>query len=172
MEQKDKYYKEIQKKLETGDTNQIINTLKEIRTSGKALIIPLIIEVLEQDKEKIISQEILSILSQLKDKNCVSYIIEALKTDEVKKYRKEIITTCWQSGLDYSVHIELFAKEFIKGDLTTAIEAFTVIEEWIFESDKQTIVNCKEYLVSAVSEVGDDKKPLYVELVKLVEDHL
>jgi hypothetical protein len=172
MEQKDKYYKEIQKKFDTEDENQIINTLKEIRVTGKALIIPLILEILEQDRNETITQEILSILGQLKDKNSVGYIVKALENNDIKKYRKEIITTCWQSGLDYSKHIELFAKEFISGDYITAIESFTVIEEWIFEADKQTIINCKEYLVGSISEVRDDKKPLYVELVKLVEGYL
>lgn len=172
MEKPEKYYKEIQKKFKTEDSSQIIATLKEIRVSGHALILPLIFEVLESTSDKSIIEEIISILGQLKDKNSVAYIIEALTKGKVKKYRKEIITTCWQSGLDYSEHLTIFAKEFIQGDYVTAIEAFTVIEEWIFESEPKNILDCKNYLIDAVSQVDNEKKPLYVELVRLVESHL
>lgn len=172
MEKPEKYYKEIQKKFKTEDPSQIIATLNEIRVSGQALILPLIFEVLESTSAINIKEEIISILGQLKDKNSVAYIIEALTKGTVKKYRKEIITTCWQSGLDYSEHLTIFAKEFIQGDYVTAIEAFTVIEEWIFESEPKNILDCKNYLIDAVSQVDNEKKPLYVELVRLVESHL
>ncbi len=172
MDKAEKYYKEIQQKFDTKDTRQLMATLKEIRINGQALIIPLIIEILETHNDEEIKTEILSILGQLKDKESVSYIIEALQSGKIKNYKKEIITTCWQSGLDYSGHITLFAKEFIKGNYVTAIEAFTVIEEWIYKSDNKTIIDCKNYLIGAVSEVDNDKKPLYVELVKLVDSYL
>ena len=172
MNQAEKYYKEIKKKFETKDTKEILNTLKEIRVSGQANIIPLLFEILESSKEKSISEEIVSILSQLKDKTCVPYVVKALKENEIKNFKKEIITSCWQSGLDYSEHITLFAKEFIRNDYVTAIEAFTVIEEWIFESGPEKVTECKNYLINAVSDVSADKKPLYVELVKLVESYL
>ena len=167
----DKYSKEIKAKLNSKDEKIVFNTLKDIRVTGKAEITPLILNLLDQNKSPKINEEIISILGQLKDKACVPFIVEAIETDAVQVLRKELITTCWQSGLDYSKHITLFAKEFIKGDYTTAIEAFTVIEEWIFESEQNNIKDCKEYLINSVSDVDQDKKPLYIELVKLVESY-
>lgn len=172
MTKPEKYYQEIKKKFDAENDAEILATLKEIRISGQALIIPLMIDVLEKTKDNSIREEILSILGQLKDKGSVAYIVEALASGAVKNYRKEFITTCWQSGLDYRDHITLFAKEFVKGDYVTAIEAFTVIEEWIFESSPEKITECKKYLIDAVSEIDNEKKPLYVELVKLVESYL
>jgi hypothetical protein len=168
----DKYYKEVKKKFGTKDKNQILTTLKEIRVSGQANILPLLFEILETNKEETVTNEIISILNQLKDKTCVPYIVNALEKNLIIKYRKELIISCWQSGLDYSDHITLFAKEFIKGDYVTAIEAFTVIEEWIFESKPDIVVECKDYLINAISDVSNEKKPLYIELVKLVESYL
>jgi D-tyrosyl-tRNA(Tyr) deacylase len=172
MTKAEKYYQEIKKKFDTDNDAEIAATLKEIRVNGQALIIPLMLEVLEKTNYDNIREEILSILGQLKDKNSVQYIVEALAAGTVKKYRKEFITTCWQSGLDYSEHITLFAKEFVIGDYVTSIEAFTVIEEWIIESSPDKIVECKKFLIDAVSKIDNEKKPLYVELVKLVESYL
>lgn len=172
MNQQDKYFKEVKKKFNTKDKNQILITLKEIRVSGQANILPLLFEILETNTEETVTNEIISILNQLKDKTCVPYIINALKKNVIKKHRKELIISCWQSGLDFSNHILLFAKEFIKSDYVTAIEAFTVIEEWIFESEQETVLECKNYLINAISDVSNEKKPLYLELVKLVESYL
>ncbi len=168
----DKYITEIKTKFTSKDEAVVYNTLKDVRITGKAEITPLLLDLLEQNKSQKINDEILSILGQLKDKACVPFIIQALESGSVKSFKKEIITACWQSGLDYSNNITLFAKEFIQGDFTTAIEAFTVIEEWILESNKNEIKNCKTYLMNSVSDIDQEKKPLYIELVKLVESHL
>lgn len=172
MEKPDKYYKEIEKKLGSGNHSEIISTLNNIRTSGRASIMPLIFILLEQNPGKEITDEIFSILSQLKDKDCVPHIIEAIQSKRLEKYNTLLITTCWQSGLDYSDHIKVFAEQFIIGDYQTAIESFSVIEEWIFESQPATILECKKFLIDSVDKVSTDKKPLYIELVKVVESHL
>ena len=40
-----------------------------------------------------------------------------------------LVSSCWQSGLDYSEFAGDFANVFIRGDYMTALECFTVIEE-------------------------------------------
>jgi hypothetical protein len=172
MEKPDKYFKQIENKLSSGNKTEILKTLKEIRVSGKAVILPLIFQILDQNPNDEVAEEIFSILSQLKNKECVPYIIDAIKSDSANNYITRLITTCWQSGLDYSDHIVVFAEKFVRGDYQTAIEAFSVIEEWIFESDSATIANCKQYLISSIDSVSNEKRPLYFELVKVVESHI
>jgi hypothetical protein len=172
MAKPDKYYTEIENKLGSGYKLEILKTLKTIRSSGKARILPLVFLLLEKQPEKEITDEIFLILNELKDKNCVPYVIEAIQSTRFEKYITRLLTTCWQSGLDYSDHLLVFAEQFIKGDYKTAIEAFSVIEEWIFESNPATISDCKKYLKDTINQVSNDKKPLYIELVKVVESHM
>ncbi|MBN1117609.1 MAG: hypothetical protein JXA77_10410 [Bacteroidales bacterium] len=172
MEKENKYYKEIEEKLNTKDNTQILKVLSEIRVSGKANILPLIFNMLSKNKNQQVSLEAFSILGQLKDKSSPKYIIEAIESEVSDNYKKELITTCWQSGLNYSSYLDTFARQFIQGDYQIAIEAFTVIEEWIPEAENEYILACKNLLISEVSNIDTEKKPLYVELVKLVESYL
>jgi hypothetical protein len=53
---------------------------------------------------------------------------------EIKKFYKPetismLVSSCWQSGLDYSEFVIDFTNLFITGDYVTALECFTVIEE-------------------------------------------
>jgi hypothetical protein len=168
----DKYYIETQNKLASKDQNEVLKTLKEIKHSGKSLIIPLIIALLKDKKENDITKEVLVLLGQLKDKEAIPIILEEIKSKDTEAFKAELIMTCWQSGLDYGYYIIDFAEEFIKGDFRVAIEAFTVIEEWIHNSPKEIILGCKKYLVENIGRISDEKKAYYLELVKLVESYL
>ncbi|MBN2485471.1 MAG: hypothetical protein JXB34_05830 [Bacteroidales bacterium] len=172
MEKPDKYYKETEQKFDSGKPAEIIGALNDMRINGKASVMPLVFRLLEQNPAKEITDEIFTLLSQLKNKECVPHIIGALQSGRLEKYNTQLITTCWQSGLDYSEHIIVFAEHFIKGGYQTAIEAFSVIEEWIFESHHETVSECKKFLIGAMDKVSAEKKPLYIELVKVVESHM
>jgi hypothetical protein len=172
MTQTDKFFIETQTKLNTEDKTEVLKTLKALKMSGKASIIPLIIQLLKQHKDDEIGKEALSILGQLKDNDAIPYIIHELKSPDSVSFKKELLMSCWQSGLDYSVYLLDFTNEFIKGDFTTAIEAFTVIEEWIHNSPKEANAKCKAHLIQNIDKISEDKKDLYHELVKFIEGYI
>lgn len=172
MSETDKYYQQIEQKLNKAATNEILSTLNEIKQNGKANILPLLFETLLRNDDKEVHDEIFKILGQLKDKESVRYIMEEINSEHSTPYIESLLTTCWQSGLDYSAHIELFAKQFIVGSYQASIEAFTVIEEWIHNSSDETKNRCLELLRQSVADINEQKKPLYVELIKLVESYL
>lgn len=170
--QQDKYYKEIEKKFSAKNSDELLKTIKDIRHTGKADIIPLLFDLINKNSDAGIKNEIFILLGQLKDKNSVPFIIDEIKNKRSDKYMCQLITTCWQSGLDYSDHILIFAEKFVGSDYITSIEAFTVIEEWIHNSDKEVIRNCKKYLVDNINKIETEKKALYIELVKVFENHI
>ena len=47
-----------------------------------------------------------------------------------------IVSSCWQSGLDYSEHATVFASLFAKGSYQLALECFTVLEESMNNLDR------------------------------------
>ena len=171
MSVSDKYYLEIEKKLSSKNEKEILDTLKEIRQSGKASIIPLIVGLLDHHKDDAISQEVINMLGQLKDKDVIPYIIKELKSEHTNSYRTKLIMTCWQSGLDYSEHIKIFVEAFIQGDYQTSIEAFSVIDEWIHGSSKETIEECRKLLIENLKATSEEKKAFYMELIKVVESN-
>ncbi|MCK7536379.1 MAG: hypothetical protein MZV63_38065 [Marinilabiliales bacterium] len=56
-------------------------------------------------------------------------IAEIQKAMESTTQSAMLVSSCWQSGLDYSDYSADFAKVFLKGDYATSIECITVIEE-------------------------------------------
>ncbi len=171
MSEQEKYYKEIEKKLNTEDSKEILNTLKDVKKNGRVVIIPLIVQLLDNDKDDAVKKEVLNILGQIKMEEAVPYIVAELKQDE-DNYRADLIMTCWQSGLDFSSHIENFIEAFVYGDFQTAIESFSVIEEWIHNASEEQVQNSRQLLIDNLKQVSEERKAFHLELIKLVESHL
>jgi hypothetical protein len=172
MEKPDKYYLDVEKKILGKDKKIVLETIIELRKTGKPSIIPLLFTAISDNIQNEISEEIFKLLGLLKDKEGISYVIDGIKSKNSEPYKAKLITTCWQSGLDYSAYIEDFTEQFIKGDFQIALEAFTVIEEWIHSSLPESIKKSKEILIDSVSSINEEKKPLYIELVKLLESNM
>ncbi|HEX2394553.1 MAG TPA: hypothetical protein VHI78_04365, partial [Bacteroidales bacterium] len=79
------------------------------------------------------------------------------------------VAACWQSGLDFSSYLQVFAGLFIQGDYSTALEAFTVIEESLGNATEDEVYACIQFLKESEYLVSDEKLPLYRELQKVVE---
>lgn len=54
--------------------------------------------------------------------------MRAIENDKYKSIRKEILTACWQNGLDFSAFLPVFIDFIIREDWEIAFEAFTVID--------------------------------------------
>jgi hypothetical protein len=78
-----------------------------------------------------------------------------------------LISSCWQSGLDYSEYTSDLVEIFLRGDYVTALECLTVLEESVHDmsmSERQEIVN----LIEAYPlPPADEKKGLRHELISL-----
>ena len=70
-----------------------------------------------------------SFMNDIKEPGARTEII----TEVMKSYKPEtismLVSSCWQSGLDYSEFAGDFANIFLTGDYITALECLTVIEE-------------------------------------------
>jgi hypothetical protein len=54
--------------------------------------------------------------------------VDEMKKDIKPETLRMVVSSCWQSGLNYAAYTSDFADLFISGDYMTAIECFTVIE--------------------------------------------
>jgi hypothetical protein len=84
-------------------------------------------------------------------------------------YIGDVISSCWQSRLDFHAHLNTFATCFLYSDYQTSLEAFTVIEEMLWKSSNNQIESCKEILMKNDSKISDEKQPLYKELIKVID---
>jgi predicted class III extradiol MEMO1 family dioxygenase len=155
--------------LESSDPERILTTLHEIRNAGSVKILPILFNLVNKNTDQQIRNEILKLISEMKLQEAVPFIADSFDINDYGDYLPAFIAACWQSGLDFSKHLRIFAGLFIQADYKSALEAFTVIEEAIDNASETEIYECIRFLKDAECMVTDEKLPLFRELRKVIE---
>jgi hypothetical protein len=169
MEKYNSIEKEWITSLESSDPALILLALHEIRNSGSVKIFPVLFNMVNKNTDPQIRIEILKLVSEIKSQEAVPIIAESLHNNDFGDYLPAFVAACWQSGLDFSKHLCVFAGLFIRADYISALEAYTVIEESIPNASETEINECIRFLKDSECMVIDEKLPLYRELRKVVE---
>jgi hypothetical protein len=156
--------------LKKNNTLLIIKAIDSLRIEKPFEgVVGLLTAFYDQSDEFTVRKTISGFLNDLKDQSVCAEIIKEIR----KKWKADtismLVSSCWQSGLDYSDYSLDLVKIFLKGDYVTAIECLTVIEESVDElsSDrKDEIIKIIEQ--SPVSEINE-KKGLALELISILE---
>jgi len=162
--------KETEIKLNSGNYRSVLAELHKLRSSGNVLILPLIINLLSTNKDEEVLKEVINFLGEIKDRKSVPIIAGYISGHLNDQNLTLLIATCWQTGLDYSNHLDVFAECFIAGNYLQSLESFTVIEEMIWRSTPEKLSGCLEILVNRHAEIIEEKKPLYNELIKILNE--
>ena len=169
-EQEKKFIQETKAVLKSKNEKNIYSKLQELRVTGNVSVLPFMLELLETSNSQIITQEILNIIKDLRDQKCVPVIVEYIEKNKDRNHIGDIISSCWQSRLDFHSYLEIFATCFLHGDYQVALEAFTVIEEMLWKSSEEQIMSCRKVLQKNAGKVSELKQPLYKELIKVLEE--
>jgi len=150
------------------DNSKTLKLIKDLRTKGKITDIRNIIQLLSETNDTEIIKAISDFLNDIKQKKVVPIFIEAIKEEKFKNILYYLVSACWQSGLNFSEHIEVFINVFIKEEYQTALEAYTVIEEIISENiiskeDKNKYI---ESINLMLNKFDNNKMVLANELIK------
>ncbi len=125
-----KKLKEFEKKLNSGNKKVITDAIFSLRDADPFKgAIGLLANHFDSSADLSVKQLIHNFLNDLKEPGARIEIVAEIK----KTFKQEticmLVSSCWQSGLDYSEYAVDFAYVFIDGDYLTALECFTVIEE-------------------------------------------
>ena len=121
---------ELQGKLITGNEKIVSAAIVSLRNEDPFKgAIGLLASLFDSTNDLIIKDLVHSFMSDIKEPGARTEVV----AEANKSYKPEticmLVSTCWQSGLDYSEFAGDFAKIFFTGDYMTALECFTVIEE-------------------------------------------
>lgn len=161
-------YKELVAGLKSGKKEIVLSTINDIKSVGQAKILSHVFELFNSSTDSAIHEEIIKLLANLRIQECVPYIVDALKSNIFGEHTAAILATCWQSRLDYSDHLSIFAQQFIDGSYQVSIEAFTVIEETVMDREQSLANKCKAFLLEQKNNISEEKKPLFDELIKVL----
>ena len=155
-------------KLWSDDAQKVLSALRELRMAGHCEYLPELLKLLNETQNEEIKKELAIFLCDIRDKGCIPHIIDSLNDDQFQHVKNIIVSSCWQSRLNYSNHIDTFIQIFIKEDYLTALEAFTVIEESLPDIPDEKIKEYRFRLISAIEDISREKKSLLKELINLM----
>jgi len=166
--QKKKINAALLKRLWSEDSTQALSALSELRRVGHCDYLPELLKLLNETRHEDVKKELELFLCDIRDKGCIPYIIDSLNNDQFQHVKNIIVSSCWQSRLDYSDHLDTFIQIFITEDYLTALEAFTVIEEALLDISEEKKAEYRLRLISSIEDVANEKKPLLKELINLM----
>lgn len=159
---------QIKKNLFSANTDVVISAIEAIQRKGNKLYLPFLFDLLNSSPEPEIETEIKNLLGSVKDKESVNSFMRAIENDKYKSIRKEILTACWQNGLDFSAFLPVFIDFIIREDWEIAFEAFTVIDNLEYLPGAEIIIISIAKINEALPTATDQNKYFLNEiLVKL-----
>jgi hypothetical protein len=153
------------------DSNIVINEAIELLRQEKPFegAIGLLTAFYERTDDFSIRKTIAGFMNDLKDQAACQEVIKEIRKQWKSDTISMLVSSCWQSGLNYSDYSLDLAKVFLKGDYITAIECLTVIEESVHKLSKASKDEIMKMLEeSPVSQIKE-KKELTLELIAILE---
>lgn len=158
-------HKNILKGLESADSLKVIDTIEELRSSGRASDIPLLVELLHLTQNPEIKSKITGLFANLKESDTIPLIIGAIQNQKYAPELKELVACCWENGLDYSNYLSLFVGLLIDNEFAIAFEAYTVIMNLETRIDHKIIDQEIDLLERALSSAPEQKRQLMLDVI-------
>jgi hypothetical protein len=130
MIESEKKIRDLQKNLNSEDEKVISDAIISVRNEDPFRgAIKLLTGLFDTTNNLTIKGLIRNFLNDVKEPEVRAEVV----TEAMKPYKPEtisiLVSSCWQSGLDYSQYAADFAYLYMHSDYLTALECFTVIEE-------------------------------------------
>ncbi|QZE13055.1 hypothetical protein K4L44_10685 [Halosquirtibacter laminarini] len=159
---------EIVALLQSGHQERIAEAIAMLREHGDSSFLPEVIGVLNSTNDSLVVRSILGLFADIKHTKAIPYIIEAIKQAPNADVQKDLVSICWENGMDFCPHISVFVDLVLHKEFLVAFEAFTVIENMegiVDDSKKKDLVDLIE---SAIPDTTPEKEGLLLDLVQII----
>lgn len=158
-------HKNILQGLNSADSLKIIETLEELRVSGKVSDIPVLIELLHLSQDNEIKSKITGLFANLKESDAIPLIIDAIQDEKYAPELKELVSSCWENGLDYSQYLSLFVDLMLDSDFMVSFEAYTVIMNMVTKIDQKKIDLEIDRIEKSLPSMDEQKRVLLLDVI-------
>ncbi len=163
-----KKYEHLIDCLYSHNQHLILKTLSEIKETGNKLIVPALIELMMTSEFDEVKSEARSIMAELKDEGSKEELIQAISNERYRPIRQDLISLCWENGLDYTPYFEFFVDLVLEGNYMESFEAMTVLENLEGSLTEETSSRIIEKLQGALNSAHDEKLTYIRELIQFV----
>ena len=156
--------------IQSGQASKTTTALDALQVVGdESVIEPLILEMGKGNA----TGEILEFLSSLKNTPAKAKIMECVLNPTLKAQQQLVLSSVWNSPLDYSEYLSTFVKLAVSEDFMTTLECLTIIENLEGPFEEQSVLESqlflKEYLDGEYPKTKE-KNQLISEIAILIKD--
>lgn len=141
-----KKLKVILEDLQSTDDKKVLKALKSLETHGNASVIPALADCLLREPSPVIEKEILEMFSSLKDSSTAVEVMEIVTDPTYWPVRQKLLTTIWNTKVDFSDYIDEFVEIAVDGDFIEALDCLTIIENLEGPFMEENILECQLHL--------------------------
>ncbi len=142
--------------LNSGDSKKISKAVKSLEVHGNPTVIKPLAALLMKGVNETNEKEILEFLSSLKDSTVVVEMMDVLGDPELRSIRQKLLTTVWNTKVDFSDYIDEFVEMAVEGDFMEALDCLTIIENLEGPFMEENILECQLHLKNYLE--SDEKK--------------
>ena len=169
MTEAEKRIKQLETRLKDGNASTVIDTITSLRSEEPCTgAIRLLADLYSCSTNSLIRKRVQEFMNDMKESSLRGEVIEEIRRKNRPETTRMLVSSCWQSGLDYSHYASDFAMIFNSGDYETAIECFTVIEGCAPHITRKS----KDHIIIILKENSDigspDKSALMKELISVL----
>jgi hypothetical protein len=172
MIRSEKKLKQLNLILAKESPSEVMKAIRDLRSDQPFDgAIALLISYYDKSKNTSIRKLISEFMNDIKEQSASREIVEEIKKDILTDTKRMLISSCWQSGLDYSAFTDVFAGIFISTeDYMTALECFSVIEQSVSRMAKKDKQDILMMISDETLVLLNDKSALRKELVSILQE--
>ena len=152
--------KQILEDIKSEDPKKVSKAIKSLESHGdSSVILPLANRLLAGMNRKN-EEEVVELLCSLKDTSTVVEIMDVIGDPKFLTIRQIILSTVWNTKVDFSDYIDEFVEIAIKGSLIEAVECATIIENLEGPFMEENMLECQLHLKNYMesSDTKDEHK--------------
>lgn len=143
---KDEKLKLVLADLQSGDDKKVAKAIKSLELKGNASAIKPLVDALLAGISEKNHGAIIELLSSLKDTSAVVEVMDVLDDEKYLSIRQQILSTVWNTKVDFSGYIDSFVEIATTGDFMEAVECLTIIENLEGPFEELDILECQLHL--------------------------
>ncbi|MFH0842792.1 MAG: hypothetical protein V1903_09245 [Bacteroidota bacterium] len=132
-------------------------------------IISLLVSFYNQSDDIPLRKVIEEFFNDIKDHSVRPEVIAEIRKPWKTNTISMLISSCWQSGLDYSDYLTDLARVFLKSDYATAVECMTVISESVNNSNRERKDEIIRIVKDSPLSFTNEKLTLTEELISILK---
>lgn len=152
--------------INSNDEKKIIAAIKALKMNGDESVIRPLVQMWNNNTFQSVQNELTVFFNDLKSNSSASILMEIINDEHYNKVRLPLLSSIWNSSVDYSEYLEDFVRLAIHNDFMIALECLTIIEnlEGPFEEHHvlESEIALREYAEQQNSNKTDDDQKLHL----------